>query len=60
MTAVVVLVLVLVLVATVAAIATAGQARRRGGWWPGYWGRIVGVERRWGNRRTCTIHVDLL
>jgi hypothetical protein len=59
-TAVAVLVVVLVSVATVAAVATAGRARRRGVWWPGCGGRSVGVERRWGSRRTCTIHVELL
>jgi hypothetical protein len=57
MTAIAVLVVILVPVATVA---TAGWARRRGGWWPGYRGRSVGVERRWGSRRICTIHVYLL
>jgi hypothetical protein len=60
MTVVAVLVVVLGSVATVAIVATAGWARQCGGWWPGYWGRSVGVERRWGSRRTCTIHVDLL
>jgi hypothetical protein len=60
MTAVAVLVVVLVPVDTVAAVATAGWARRRGGWWPGCRGRNIGVEHRWGSRRTCTIHVDLL
>jgi hypothetical protein len=59
-TVVVVLVVVLVLVATVAAIATARWARRCAGWWPGCRGCSVGVERRWGSRRNCTIHVDLL
>jgi hypothetical protein len=60
MTTVAVLVVVLVPVVTVAAVATAGWARRRGGWWPGCWGRSVSVKRRWGSRRSCTIHVDLL
>jgi hypothetical protein len=60
MTAVAVLVVVLIPVAIGAAVATAGWARRRRGWWPGCWGRNVGVERHWGNRRICTIHVDLL
>jgi hypothetical protein len=59
MTAVAILV-VRVPVATVVVVATAGWTRRRGGWWPGCRGRSVGVERRWGNRRICTIHVDLL
>jgi hypothetical protein len=58
MTAIVVL--VVVPVATVVAVATAGRARRCGGWWPGCRGRSIVVERRWGSRRTCTIHVDLL
>jgi hypothetical protein len=57
MTAIVVLVVVLVPMATVA---TAGWARRRGGWWPGCRGHNVGVERRWGSRSIYTIHVDLL
>jgi hypothetical protein len=60
MTTVAVLVVVLVSVATVAVVAIAGWARRRGGWWPGCRGRNVGVERRWGSRRACTIHVNLL
>jgi hypothetical protein len=51
---------VLVPVAIVAAVATARWVRRRGGWWPSCRGRSVGVERRWGSRRICTIHVDLL
>jgi hypothetical protein len=60
MIVVAVLVVVLVPVATVAAVATARQVRRLGGWWPGCRGRSVSVERRWGSRRTYTIHVDLL
>jgi hypothetical protein len=59
-TAIAVLVVVLVPVATVAAVATVGWARRHGGWWPSCRGRSVGVERRWGSQKTCTIHVDLL
>jgi hypothetical protein len=60
MTAIAVLLVVLVLVATVAVVATAGWVRRRGEWWPGCRGRSIGVECRWGSRRICTTHVDLL
>jgi hypothetical protein len=59
MTVVAVLV-VLVPVATVAAIAATRRARRRGVRRPGCWWCSIGVERRRGSRRTCTIHVDLL
>jgi hypothetical protein len=60
MTAVAVLVVVLVPVAAVAAVGSTGWVRRCGGWWPSCRGRSVGVVHRWGSRRTCTIHVDLL
>jgi hypothetical protein len=60
MAVVAVLIAVLVSMATVAAVATAGWARRHGRWWPGCWGHNVVVEHRWGSRMICTIHVDLL
>jgi hypothetical protein len=59
-TAVAVFVVILGSVATSATVVAMGRVSRRGRWWLGRWGRNVGVERRWGSRRSSTVHVKLL
>jgi hypothetical protein len=44
----------------VTTVAVMGRARRRGRRWLGRWVRNVGVERRRGNWRPGTVHVNLL
>jgi hypothetical protein len=53
-------VVVLAPVATGAAVSAIGRVRRRGRWWLGHRGCSVGVERRRGNRRSGTVHVNIL